>query len=64
MPDFAMCKGERKDGDDLFVCKKREDCFRYKSTPDEFRQSYFGEAPFNRETNECSHFWQITRKPA
>jgi len=51
MPDITMCNG----GD----CPLKETCYRYKTTPDEFWQSYFVEVPYNEEKKECDHYWKI-----
>lgn len=57
MPDITMCSGEG--------CVIKEDCYRFKATPNEYRQSYFtepphikGEIPFKcpREAY-CLHYW-------
>lgn len=42
MTDITMCTSLRPDAQ----CPMREQCYRYKATPDEFRQSFFTEAPF------------------
>ena len=46
MPDISMCANQ--------VCPKREECFRYRATPSEFRQS-FGEFFWRA----CDHFWPL-----
>ena len=51
MPDITMCKGE--------ACSIKESCYRYKATPNEYRQSYFVEPPFKKKMSgtDCEHFW-------
>jgi hypothetical protein len=49
MPDISMCSGEK--------CPLKENCYRFLATPNEFRQSYFMNPPYNDETKECNHFW-------
>lgn len=53
MPDIAMCKGDD--------CPLKENCYRYKATPD-YYQSYFLHPPYNKETEECSRFWEMKNK--
>lgn len=52
MPDISMCKG----GD----CPLKETCYRYKATPDQYLQSYFGEVPY--ESDGCKYYWPIEKK--
>ena len=60
MPDITMCTGEG--------CKLKETCYRYKATPDEFRQVYFAEVPYqNIKTSvlplgKCNHYWEYNNK--
>lgn len=49
MPDLAMCNG--KD------CPSANDCYRFRATPNEFRQSYFTTPPI--EGGKCAYFWSI-----
>jgi len=51
MPDISMCSG--KD------CKIRNQCYRYRAVPSEYRQAYFVESPYDPKTNKCRFFWQI-----
>ena len=53
MADIAMCKDT--------LCKSKETCYRFKATPDNYRQSYL--IP-NREEDaiNCSMYWEITKK--
>ena len=39
MPDISMCKGED--------CTIKETCYRFKATPNEYRQSYFTNPPLD-----------------
>ena len=59
MPDLTMCNGElgRTVGEPAAatqVCRRRETCFRYTATPDEW-QSYFVVAPIGPGEN-CEHY--------
>jgi hypothetical protein len=49
MPDISMCSGEK--------CPLKENCYRFLAIPNEFRQSYFMNPPYNHQTNECEYFW-------
>jgi hypothetical protein len=63
MPDITMCGGEG--------CPMREKCYRYTAPESEYRQSFFTEAPWERddESDEviCDHFWdnkdKVNHKP-
>lgn len=50
MPDITMCSGQN--------CPLKESCYRYKAKPDEYRQSYFTEPPYDREYSKCDMYWQ------
>ena len=50
MPDITMCKGDN--------CESKNECYRYKAKPSEFRQSWFMKPPFDTES-ECDYFWEI-----
>ena len=49
MPDITLCSGQD--------CPLKETCYRYKATPSKYRQSYFTEAPYDKEKEECDHYW-------
>lgn len=49
MPDISMCDG--KD------CLKKDLCYRHTATPTKYRQSFFLNPPFNKETQECDYYW-------
>lgn len=53
MADIAMCRDT--------LCKSKETCYRFKATPNEYRQSYL--IP-NREEDaiNCSMYWEIKKK--
>jgi hypothetical protein len=51
MPDISMCSGEK--------CPLKENCYRFLATPNEFRQSYFMNPPYDHQTKECDHFWDV-----
>jgi hypothetical protein len=49
MPDITMCSGRG--------CPKKDQCYRYKATPNQYWQSYFVEPPFGlKKADECEHF--------
>jgi hypothetical protein len=50
MPDITMCNG--------FHCPKKEKCYRYRATPNSYRQSYFIAAPVKGD-GECEYFSQL-----
>lgn len=51
MPDITMCSGND--------CPLKENCYRYKAKPSEFRQSYFIHPPYDKQKNECHSFWDM-----
>lgn len=52
MPDISMC--ESKD------CTIKEECYRYKAIPNEFRQDY---AEFKQDKDgSCEYFMEIWNK--
>lgn len=62
MSDITMCEGERTDGDDLFVCPRKDDCYRAQAKPSEYQQAYFTKAPFHKESGACSQFMAIRKR--
>ena len=48
MPDISLCSGNN--------CNLKENCYRYKATPNPYRQSYFGNPPLE-EDGSCKFFW-------
>ena len=44
MPDISMCMNEK--------CEKKDKCYRYTATPDEYWQPY---CLFDEK--DCTHFW-------
>ena len=46
MADITMCEG--KD------CKLKETCYRFKATPNEYRQSYFIDPPIKKD--KCDYY--------
>ena len=45
-----MCSGNS--------CNKKQECYRFKATPNEYRQSYFLDVPLNQvdeNTENCEH---------
>lgn len=51
MPDISMCQNQ--------FCTLKENCYRFKATPNEFRQSY-GVFTQN-EDKTCDYFWEDDR---
>lgn len=50
MSDITKCSGEK--------CPLKEKCYRYTAKADEYGQAYFIEVPFDKEKNECEHYWK------
>lgn len=48
MPDITMCRGNG--------CELKDNCYRYKATPNDFRQSWFFKPPFTGSS--CDYFWK------
>jgi hypothetical protein len=38
-------------------CPLKETCYRFTAKANEFRQAYFTETPYNKETKECEYLW-------
>lgn len=53
MTDISMCLG----GD----CTLKNDCYRYRAIPNEYRQSMFRKPPY--KDGGCDKFWDINLKP-
>lgn len=53
MVDYTKCKGEG--------CEAKYGCFRFRAKADEFRQSFFMQAPGNDET--CDYFMSLEGWP-
>ena len=57
MADITMCTG----GD----CTMRETCYRFKATPNEYRQSYFANPPFGGVDEDgnsnCEHYQMVSK---
>lgn len=51
MPDITMCMD--------MTCSQKEQCYRYKTTPTEYRQSYFVGSPCPDDGLECDYFLQM-----
>ncbi len=51
MPDITMCKGD--------YCELRDNCYRFKAEPSEFRQSWFCKSP-NLDSYYCDYYWEVT----
>lgn len=51
MPDISMCQQSN--------CRVRNNCYRYRAIPSEFRQSYI---VFESTPIECTHHWPISDK--
>lgn len=48
MPDFAMCSG--------LQCPQKEECLRYKATPNDRWQTWFNKPPAHEITGDCEYF--------
>ena len=46
MADITMCAGG--------ICRKKEDCYRYKAVPNPYWQSYLSEIH-----RDCDYFWPM-----
>ena len=53
MADISMCYGED--------CPLKENCYRYKAIPNEFRQTMFFGSPM--KDGKCDQFWDMREKP-
>lgn len=51
MADITKCEG--------LDCPLKEKCYRFTAKANEYRQSYFVEPPYNKETKECEYLWKI-----
>ena len=51
MPDITMCSGSN--------CPIKEACWRHTAVPNEYRQAFFMNPPFDHEANDCEMFWKI-----
>jgi len=49
VPDITMCDGAN--------CSVKNECYRYRAVPCEFRQAYFLNLP--DKGKDCDHFWKI-----
>lgn len=38
-------------------CPLRHNCYRATAKPNEFRQSYFMELPYNKKKGNCNEYW-------
>ena len=57
MPDITMCGSDS--------CPYRETCYRNEESgtkPSEFRQSFFMNPPYDKETGECEYYWPIAAR--
>jgi len=50
MPDITMCRGND--------CELKDNCYRHKAEPSEFRQSWFMKPPYE-SIFECEYFWEL-----
>jgi len=48
MPDISLCKGTN--------CNIKDNCYRFKAKPSEFRQSWFFNSP-NIDPLNCDYYW-------
>lgn len=47
MADITMCTNK--------TCSKRNNCYRFTATPNDYLQSYFDGKPGSN--NDCNYFW-------
>jgi hypothetical protein len=52
MPDISMCKGSIG----AYICPNKDTCHRHTAEPSSY-QSYFLNAPFEKETGKCDYYW-------
>lgn len=52
MPDITMCEGTG--------CPLKDDCYRFKAKPSEYRQSYFINPP--NKGDKCEYFSKLWHK--
>jgi hypothetical protein len=50
MPDISMCLTDK--------CTQRNECFRYRAKPSEYRQAYMA---FKQEDGKCDDFTHINK---
>ena len=53
MPDIRMCQG----GD----CPLKDNCYRFTATPNEWRQSYFSNTPWEEEEKNCEYYIPVQK---
>lgn len=49
MADIIMCNVEE--------CPLKEKCFRFTAYPNQFRQSFFKDVPYNKEKENYDNYW-------
>lgn len=57
MPDISMCPGDD--------CPRKETCYRYTATPNQFRQSYFTKAVYDKKDTTkmtCMYYWETEKR--
>jgi hypothetical protein len=59
MTDITKCNAEIDSG---VLCPLRETCFRYMAASNKLRQSFFANAPYAMNTEDCDHYWKISSK--
>jgi len=53
MADITMCEG--------IECPLKEKCYRYTAPANEYWQAYFTEVPYDIESEECEHYWDVQK---
>ena len=51
MADVSCCTGTE--------CPKKNVCYRHTAPTNDFWQSYFVEAPLDKDTKVCAYFWPV-----
>lgn len=68
MADITKCKGTTREAFPLsveievtedFECPMKETCYRYKAVASEHWQSYFIGVPYDKEKEDCEHYWKM-----
>ena len=54
MPDIALCKNT--------TCPSKDKYYRFTAKPNELRQSYFSNPPYNLKTKSCNHYYEKRNK--
>lgn len=53
MADISMCSDSK--------CPLKNDCYRFRAIPSEFRQAYAG-FTYDQEIKNCENYWSIGKR--